>query len=307
MNYYAHQMGHVVIETPDLKQSREEAVTLLGLHVSERNDNFVSLTSNDRSKELTYIASDRAAVRSIGLEVADEKTLQDAVDGCKLLGLDAKADFSQYDSTVKSLIVQGPSGISYELHTPFPRSQPGAYVSTGVQPFRLDHVNLTVPNPKEEFAFLRSAFGLGLSDRSDGDEIYFLHAADGYHHSIALVKGEPGLHHVSFEAKHVGDLIRLADRLANENRVLLWGPGHHGANAQSYFTYHLDPIGCMIEYSFGMKRIDSLNSFTPGIWPMNPKGPSEEWLNLWGAPPPGMYGEPRLPVSNAHTRSLQFQ
>ena len=307
MNYYAHQMGHVVIETPDLKHSLEEAVNLLGLKVSERNDSFGSLTSNDRKKELTYIASDRAAVCSIGLEAADEKALLVAEKACKLLGVDAEADVCPYDPAVKSLIVTGPSGISYELHTPFPRSEHGAHVSTGVQPNRLDHVNLTVPDPKEEFAFLRSAFGLGLSDRSDGDEIYFLHAADRYHHSIALVKGEPGLHHMSFEAKHVGDLIRLADRLADEKRVLLWGPGHHGANAQSYFTYHLDTIGCMIEYSFGMKRIDQLNSFTPGIWPMNPKEPSEEWLNLWGAPPPGMYGEPRLPVSKAPTRSLQLQ
>jgi len=299
MSYYASQMGHVIIETPDLERSVDEAVGLLGLHVSERNDEYVSLTSNTRAKELTYIKSDVAAVRSIGLEAEDERAIDLAVVACKKLGLDVESNPSAYGPTVKSMIVKGPSGIPYELHTPFPRSQSDSYVSTGIQPNRLDHVNLTVPNPKEEFAFLKSAFGLGLSDRSDGDEIYFLHAADGYHHTIALVQGEPGLHHVSFEAKHVGDLIRLADRLVHENRVLLWGPGHHGANAQSYFTYHLDPIGCMIEYSYGMKRIEHPESFTPGVWPMQPSNPSEEWLNLWGSAPPRMYGEPRLPVSTA--------
>lgn len=299
MSYYASQMGHLIIETPDLDNSIKEAVGLLGLHVSERNDEFASLTSNNRAKELTYVKSDSAAVRSIGLEAADDKALEGAIEACRRLGLDVQTSVSQYDESVRCMTVKGPSGISYVLHTPFPRSESGSYVSTGVQPHRMDHVNLTVPSPKEEFAFLKSTFGLGLSDRSDGDEIYFLHAADGYHHSIALVQGEPGLHHVSFEAKHVGDLIRLADRLVDENRVLLWGPGHHGANAQSYFTYHLDPIGCMIEYSYGMKRIEQLDKFKPGVWPMQPNDPSEEWLNLWGAPPPGMYGEPRLPISAA--------
>lgn len=295
MNYLAQQIGHIVIGTPKIQPIVEEALDVLGLQIAYQDENQASLTSNSRQRELSYIKSDSTGVISIGLESVSLAAWEEARDRCNSLNTEIKESQVNQSADVKSFIVKGPSGLPFELHTPHPRNQFGDYSTNGIKPKRLDHVNLTVPDPIEEFKFLRSVFGLGLSDRSDGDEILFLHAADGYHHSVALVKGDAGLHHVSFETHHVHDLIRLADKLAEDGRTLLWGPGHHGANAQSYFTYHLDRIGCMIEYSFGMQTLELAQNGYPGTWPMEPT-PGQEWLNTWGAPPPGMYGDPRLPA-----------
>ena len=294
MDILARQMGHVVIGTPNMQSSLVEATEILGLQLVNKGKAEISLTSNSKERELTYISADKACVVSVGIEALNEEAWQTARSRCESQGVVITNSEISHDKSVKSFMVHGPSGLAYEFHTAHPRSQLIEPSSTGVRPKRLDHVNMTVQNPMAEYKFLNDIFGLGLSDRSDNDEVVFLHAADGFHHSIAFFKGESGLHHVSFEANHVHDLINLADRLAQDKRTLLWGPGHHGANAQSYFTYHLDQIGCMIEYSFGMLRIERLEEYRPGVWPIEPKT-GEEWLNTWGAPPPGMYGEPRLP------------
>lgn len=296
MNYLALQIGQIVVGTPDLAASVKEASNLLGLQTSAEEKDCVSLTSNSRERELTYVSSNKSQVVSIGLEAVNQSTWEEAKQRCSKNGISYQSPSLYCPEGVQSLVVTGPSGIKYELHTSHPRNQPDDYITLGIRPKRLDHVNLTVPDTVKEYEFLSAIFGLQLSDKSDGDEILFLHAGDGYHHSITLVKGEAGLHHISFETNHVHDLISLADRLAHEGRTLLWGPGHHGANAKSYFTYHLDQIGCMIEYSFGMQTMEISESFQPGIWPMEVTD-GEEWLNTWGAPPPGMYGDPRLPVA----------
>lgn len=92
------------------------------------------------------------------------------------------------------------------------------------------------------------------------------------------------------------DLIRVADQLKSMGRSLVWGPGHHGANAQSYFTYHKDIVGCIIEYSYGMSSIDDESTYVPGVWPARPL-PGQDWLNQWGAPPPELFTEGGVPVA----------
>lgn len=297
MTHLVSQMGHVIIETADLDRSIAEARHLLGLRATAATEAEVALTSNARRAELTYIRSDRSAVHSIGLEGVDAHAVDLAAARAREAGLTLVRNHPLAPGADRGFALRGPSGHVYEFHTPVPRDQPARYATDGIRPKRLDHVNLTVPDPVAEYAMLHAVFGMELSDRSDGDEFLFIRAGDMFHHTIALVRGQSGLHHVSFEAEHVHDLVRVADQLARDGRAVLWGPGHHGANAQSYFTYHLDPIGCIIEYSFGMTRIDNETLYKPGTWPMQPES-GEDWLNLWGAPPPGMFGTPGLPLAD---------
>lgn len=298
MTHRVRQMGHVLIETPRLEECAADAVDLLGLKVTRRTADEISLSSNARHAELTYRRAPDSAVAMIGLEAVDREALASALEAARRAGVRIVQERPSAPGAEAGFVVEGPSGHRYELHLPVPRSEPADYPTGGIRPRRLDHVNITVPDARREFEMLHAVFGMEMSDRSDGDEFIFVRAGDLFHHTLAVVAGDTGLHHISFEANHAHDLIRLADALAARGRAVLWGPGHHGANANSYFTYHADPIGCIIEYSFGMTRIDNETLYTPGIWPMAP-APGEEWLNLWGAPPPGMFGKAGIPVAKS--------
>lgn len=297
MTNLINQMGHVVLETPDLHASVHEAVNLLGLRVTAQDEEKVVLTSNTRRGELTYVKSLRAAIRSFGLETIDDGACQQALARVKGTGLEIISDKPSAPGAAHGFVFRSPSGHAIEVHTAVPRDQPAEYPTPGIRPKRLDHVVIMADNPGVVRDLLAGLFGMRLSDTSDNEEFVFMRAADLCHHTVAITKGSPGLHHVSFEALHLADLMRVGDQLKHLGRNLIWGPGHHGANAQSYFTYHNDVIGCIIEYSYGMTRIDNESAYVPGVWPANP-GPGEDWLNLWGAPPSDMFITGGVPVAD---------
>lgn len=297
MTHLINQMGHVVLETPDLTASVHEAVNLLGLRITAQDENRAILTSNTRRGELTYVKSGRAAIQSFGLEAIDEAACAQALARVKGAGFEVLADRPRAPGAAQGFLFRAPSEHVIEVHTAVPRDQPAEYLTPGVRPKRLDHVNIMVENPRAMQDMLADLFGMRLSDTADNEEFVFMRAADLYHHTVAIIKGRPGLHHVSFEALHLADLMRVADQLKQLGRNLIWGPGHHGANAQSYFTYHNDTSGCIIEYSYGMARIDNESVYRPGVWPANPQ-PGEDWLNLWGAPPSEMFKTGGVPVAD---------
>lgn len=78
---------------------------------------------------------------------------------------------------------------------------------------RLGYVALTARDVQEVTDFYTSVWGLGLSGRS-GDRVY-LRATDGSHHALRLRPGAArGLDEVGFECGDVGELERLAARVA---------------------------------------------------------------------------------------------
>ncbi|KVP93997.1 hypothetical protein WJ96_12570 [Burkholderia ubonensis] len=295
MTHLINQMGHVMLETPDLHASVHEAVNLLGLRVTMQDEEKAILTSNTRRGELTYIKSSRAAIRSFGLEAIDEAACEQALARVKGAGFEIIRDRPHAPGAAHGFVFRSPSEHAIEIHTAVPRDQPADYPTIGIRPKRLDHVTIMAANPRAMQDMLSELFGMQLSDTVDNEEFVFMRSANLYHHTIAIAKGRPGLHHVAFEALHMVDLMRVGDYLKQLGRNLAWGPGHHGANAQSYFTYHKDVIGCIIEYSYGMARIDNEAVYEPGVWPSSP-APGEDWLNLWGAPPSEMFVTGGVPV-----------
>ncbi len=296
------QLGHLTIETANLPVAAQEAQDLLGFRISMRDMDRVSLTSNRRRAEITYIAAACPAVRSIGLEAVSVDAVKEAHRRALSAGFEILSMEPTVRGTEAGFVFQGPSGHAFEVHSAVPRDQLPDYMTLGVRPARLDHVSITVRNVAETRDMLSEVLGMKLSDTADDETFLFMRAADGYHHTIAVVQGEPGLHHYSLEARDVGDLFRICDQLSHFNRPLVWGPGHHGANAQSYFTYYRDGDGCIVEHSYGMTKIANESIYRPQVWPAKP-GPGEDWLNLWGVPPTDMFGSPGLPLSDCWQRA----
>jgi catechol 2,3-dioxygenase len=303
MTHLIRQLGHLVVETPDLRGSVAEATELLGLRTTSRSEEQAALTSNARRVELTYVAGPGVGVRSVGLEALSEAAVSEALrrvqkTKCEVISISPLAP-----GAASGFVFKTPYEHCFEIHSPVPRDQPTEYPTSGIRPRQMDHVQLMAENAKGLGQLLIDTLGMQLSDVSDDDAFVFLRAGNLNHHTIAIIQGPPRLHHIAFEAAQLGDLIFIADKLQRMRRSLIWGPGRHGANAQSYFTYHQDIAGCLIEYSWGMSRIEDESGYRPGIWPANP-GPGENWLNQWGAPPPGLFTEGGVPVATPELASV---
>jgi hypothetical protein len=139
---------------------------------------------------------------------------------------------------------------------------------------------------------LTNVLGLKLSDRTAGDEFNWFRAHDGYHHTVAAFRGEPGLHHYAFDFHALEDLAGIADGLVIKNRSLLWGPGRHGAGG-NVFQYYIDPNNCVVEMSVGMGRINSDALYEARTWEFT-ASMADRWINLWGSPPPSIFTAPGL-------------
>jgi catechol 2,3-dioxygenase len=299
MTYLINQIGHLTLQTPELDKSLKDAQNILGMRVVSVSENRATLTSNTRRGEITYVLGSEPALIAVGVEAKDAAAVFRARERAEKFGVKIVSSTPTAPGASDSFTFICASGVPFEVHSPVPRDQPAEYFTPGVRPRRLDHVNLLVLDPIKTSYALEIICGLKLSDKTDDDGFMFLRGGDLFHHMIALVRGQPGIHHYSFEARDISDLCRVGDHLHQLGRPLVWGPGHHGANAQSYFTYHRDSDGCFVEYSFGMTRIDDDLGYRPQVWPANPE-PGEEWLNLWGAPPPAMFANPSIPISKSY-------
>ena len=79
--------------------------------------------------------------------------------------------------------------------------------------------------------------------------------------------------------------MRLGDVLDAHDRLLVWGPGRHGAG-DNLFAYYVDPAGFLIECSAEMEVIDDTNGFEPRVTDIPPDLSNPKVVNRWGALPP---------------------
>ncbi|MCD2173668.1 VOC family protein [Rhizobium sp. C4] len=278
MSYLIRQMGHIALATPDPEGSAQDLAEISGPRIIARTSDLVTLSSNNRRHEVGYFKSSRKAALAIGLEAINAEAVGEvrrrAMDhGCKIL-----SERSYFPNIEKALRFLTPEGPIFEVHTPVPRDQNARYVGHGVHPVRLEHVNVRVENAKAFGGLCEAVFGMRLSDRTTNDELQWLRAADGFHHTLAIGTGEAKLHHYGFDARCFEDLAKVADTLALKSRTMLWGPGRHGAG-DNIFTYYADPNGCVVENSIEMERIDCDDVYAPRTWSL---GPESRVRNLWG-------------------------
>ena len=203
--------------------------------------------------------------------------------GARKAGLKILTDRPSLDCISKGVTFLTSEGHAIEVHTPMPLDQPLRYHGPGVHPRFLDHVNFAARDPVTFSQELHAATGMLLTERTSGYEIMWMRAADGRHHTLAAVKGNTGVHHISWEFKNFDGLKGIADELGVENRRLLWGPGRHGAG-DNLFLYYVDRSGFLIECIAEMEVIQDLDL------PTRVADPGENlsnWrvVNQWGALP----------------------
>ncbi len=164
-----------------------------------------------------------------------------------------------------------PSGNRHELALGFVSSFDRFQSPAGVPAFvtgdlGLGHMVLPAPEIETTRQFLEEILGFGLSDilihrplGPGGPEqrIYFMHCANGRHHSLALFEGAvpSGCVHLMVEVPNMDEVGRAYDRMLAHQVPLMATLGKHTNDHMTSF-YMATPGGFALEYGYGGRTID---------------------------------------------------
>ncbi|MBX3567887.1 MAG: VOC family protein [Rhizobiaceae bacterium] len=297
MKPLVQRLGYVALNVTDIGTAIDDARTIAGVRLVERQSGRALLTSNQRHAELVLHEGTADEVRAIGLQAHDAAAVDAVRDRVRDAGLPLLSQRPSLDCIERSVTFATSEGHVFEVHTPMPLSQPVRYTGPGIHPRCLDHINLSSRDSEKISRELEAVLGVRQSERTKGHEIIWLRAADNRHHTLATVKGKSGLHHFSWEFASFDDFKRLGDTLDAEGRFLVWGPGRHGAG-DNLFAYYIDRSGFLVECIAEMEVIEDENHQVriadPGENLSNPKV-----VNRWGALPPRIWVEHSMPFAPA--------
>jgi 3,4-dihydroxy-9,10-secoandrosta-1,3,5(10)-triene-9,17-dione 4,5-dioxygenase len=144
----------------------------------------------------------------------------------------------------------------------------------------LGHVVLPAPDIEAARAFWIDVVGLGLTDTMSftlsaevgPQKLYFMHADNARHHSVALFEAPSpvGLIHVMVEARTIDDVGRFIDRCDRDGVHVASQLGRH-SNDGVLSIYVVSPGGSMLEFGCDGLRIDwrawiPTTSLVPDLW-----------------------------------------
>lgn len=272
------RVGHVGLRVEDLERSVAFAEGVLGLRVSERDDGVVYLTCNARHHELVLIESERSGCDHLAFEVFDREELDRLREELARRGIRTLDDPVEL-GVLDAVRFIGPGGFVFEVFTGMATDEPPHYETIGVRPRKFEHITIKSSRKDEMELLLQEVLGLRLSDRA-GDVTSWLRVSEEHHGVSVIADADDRLQHYAWQVDGWDALRRTGDRLLDEDRRFLWGPGHHGIG-DNYFCYFLDADGALVEYSSDMLRIENEASYVPRTWPDEPLS-----VNRWGNPPP---------------------
>ncbi len=176
----------------------------------------------------------------------------------------------------EAFAVNDPDGnvIVFGLSRPSADAVPG----TAPLPGRLQHVVVTTRDVERLLRFYRDILGFRLSDRVEDEAgrltAFFMRSDPDHHSFAAFLAPERRLDHQSLETTGWMDIRDWADRLAERDIAIDWGPGRHGPGNNLFFMFR-DPDGNWIEISAELERLNP--AYPVRIWPH-----TERTLNYWG-------------------------
>lgn len=281
------RIGYVELMVPDPERSVAWATDLLGLREVDTVDGRIYLTCNERHHELVLVEGPAPALVCVALEARTPadldllvSRLNDAGTAChdvEVAGVDRATELT------------APGGIRFQLFSGMAADEPRVFNSIGTTPRKFGHATLVSDVAQDLEDLLCGPLGFRVSDRVPGVISWFRCSPD--HHAVAIVPGAGnGLHHYAFELEGWSTVEAFADHLVNNGTRLIWGPGRHGPG-RNIFTYHLDPMGAVVEVFTDLQRIDNDHDYAPVSWIDDPVT-----LNQWGPPPPADFLDHLVPA-----------
>lgn len=273
----------------DLEKSRAFYVDLLGLVVTEEDENAIYLRSLEEfiHHNLVLRKGPVAAVAAFSYRVRSKEDVDAAEAYYQGLGCRTER---RADGFVKgigdSLRVEDPLGFPYEFfyETEHVERLAWNYELYGAGALvRLDHFNQVTPDVPAGRAYLEDLGFRVTEDIKDADGVTYAAwvARKATVHDTALTGGDgPRMHHVAFSTHEKHNILYICDKMGAlriSDRIER-GPGRHGVS-NAFYLYILDPDGHRVEI------------YTQDYYTGDPDNPTVTWdvhdnqrRDWWGNP-----------------------
>jgi len=284
-------LGYVVVEAPDTAAWRKFGVDVLGLAEGPAEaDGSLRLRVDERPFRIAVEKGSANRFKSSGWEFRDDAALDAAIEALRKSGIEVRAGSAEEASRrcVHRLVhCADPAGNRLELYVgrvydyaPFSSSKGLTGFVTG--DMGMGHVVLPAPQIEQTRAFYQQHLGFGDSDQmwlamspNPADPklgIYFLHAENPRHHSLALMSAPApsGCAHIMLEARTIDDVGLSLDRCMAAGAHISSSFGKHSNDFMLSF-YVQTPGGFDLEFGCGGLQPDwktwvPTHSLIPDLW-----------------------------------------
>ena len=282
-------LAYVVVESTDVSRWKAYAEQVLGMSTSEAPDGGLYLKMDERKFRIAIVKGAADRYVASGWEAADAKSFDEAVAAVKKAGVQVKEGTAAEKALrcVSGLAVfMDPSGNRHELCWGYNGAQ-GVFKSPiGVKGFKTGtqgagHTVLPAMQFDATLKFFQNALGFGLSDvfnfkpapEAPVMRIYFLHAASGRHHSLALAEmpNPAGCVHMMVEVTEKEEVDRALERMQKAGVKLMATLGQHENDKMTSF-YMMTPGNFALEYGWGGITVN------PATW----KATETKQVSIWG-------------------------
>lgn len=278
-------IDHTAIRVPDLAVALPWYRQLLGLVVKEQSAGRVFLASPVTGRVVLALVEGGHGLDYVSFQARTPEVFQTLGSRLDTSGIKAEHRLgTTRPDAADAIRVTMPTGHKLEIVLA-PQEEPAAPVDGEYRPGAIDvrssHLQLRTTDVKRLTDFLavlgfRSSTFVPLPGE-DGYFIQFLRANE-FHHQVAILTGQAGMHHVAIEVDEVAFWAML-DNLAVIKRPAEYGPvRHHEGNMLSFYVR--DPFGNRIELTSSMEMVGF--DHPPTI------ARHEPWyhMNMWGPTPP---------------------
>lgn len=241
----------------DLAASREFYVDILGLHVTEEDDEAVYLRSTEEfiHHNLVLRKGPVAGVAAFSYRVRTPEDLDRAVAFYEELGCRVIRKPEGFTKGIgDSVRVEDPLGFPYEFfHTTdhverlswrYDLHSPGELV-------RLDHFNQVTPDVPRAVRHYQDLGFRVTEDIQDAEGTVYaawMRRKPTVHDTAATGGDGPRMHHVAFATHEKHNILAICDKLGALRRsdMIERGPGRHGVS-NAFYLYLRDPDGHRVE------------------------------------------------------------
>lgn len=299
------RISHTELAVTDLERSRAFYVGLLGLQVTDEDEDALYLRALEERGHhcLVLRRGDAPVVGALGFKLFEEQDVDRAYTYFGNRGRPVEWIERPYQS--RTFRTRCPQGFPLEFYARMERLPPihqNYQLYHGVRPLRIDHFNCFSPDVEEAVAFF-TEIGFRVTEYTEDEASKRLWAAwthrKGNVHDIAFMNGAgPRLHHLAFWVPNPLNIIELLDLMAATGYVanIERGPGRHGIS-NAFFLYVRDPDGHRIEvYCSDYQTVDP--DLEPIKWDLN--DPRRQ--TLWGMPAPLSFFQDASAFENAAVR-----
>jgi len=284
-------LGYVVVEAPDTTAWRRFGIDVLGLTAGpDAGDGSLRLRVDERPFRLLVVPGKTNRFVSSGWEFRNDAALDAAVAGLTAAGVEvtkASADDAERRCVRRLVRLSDPCGNQLELYVGRAIDYASLASAHGLSGFvtgdmGMGHVVLPAPQLEVARSFYKQHLGfddtdemwLAMSPNPSDPKlgIYFMHANNPRHHSLALM-GAPvpsGCVHIMLEARSIDDVGLALDRCMAAGAHISSSFGKHSNDFMLSF-YVQTPGGFDLEFGCGGLQPDwktwvPTHSLIPDLW-----------------------------------------